>query len=178
MKKLFVFTLVFFFTIINAQENTLISYSEVVKVDSTRTSDELYQQTKMWFVDVFKNSKAVIQLEDNANKTVIGEASFRYSSRIFFGCATTVGKIKYKISITCKDGRYKYEISNFYHEGKSFDFGYITIAEDPNVKFGFTSTRFKVYQEMKDDIKKEIVPLIVNLKEYMNQNKISAKEEW
>lgn len=178
MKTLFTFTLVFFYSLIFSQETQLVNYSEVVKTDSLRKADDLYSQTKMWFVDAFKNSKYVIQLDDNVNKTIIGEGEIPYSSGIFIGSATTIGVIKFKISISAKDGRYKYDIGNFNHVGRTFSFGYITTAEDPEIKFGFTSTRIKVYKEIKDKISLNIEPLIISLKEYMKENKVSTKQDW
>ncbi|KFF26857.1 DUF4468 domain-containing protein [Chryseobacterium vrystaatense] len=178
MKSLFFVLFSLFFCLINSQENNVVNYSEVVKLDSTRKAADLYAQTKMFFVDAFKNSKAVIQLEDPTNKIVIGEASFPYRSRYLIGSGTTIGKISYKISISCKDGRYKYDIGNFNHEGKSMSFGYITTAEDPQNKFGPTGTRIKVYKEMKEKIAVEVEPLIMFLKQFMNESKASSSEDW
>ena len=177
MKKIFLLFILFALKTYG-QESQLINYSEVVKVDSLRKASDLYAQGKMFFVDAFKNSKAVIQLEDEANKTIVGEGAIPYSSKYLIGSGTTIGKISYRISIACKDGRYKYDIGNFNHQGKSMSFGYITDVEDPKNKFGPTGTRIKVYREMKDKITQEIEPLIVFLKEYMEKNKISSSEDW
>ena len=178
MKILFTFACFFISVYSYSQESQLISYSEVVKVDSTRMDKDLYAQAKMFFVEAFKNSKAVIQLEDPANKIIIGEGSIPYSSRYLIGSGTTIGKISFRMSISCKNGRYKYDIGNFNHEGKSMSFGYITNVVDPKNRFGPTGTRIKVYQEMKDKISQEIEPLIVFLKDYMDKNRITASEDW
>jgi hypothetical protein len=177
MKFLTVF-FIFLFSIFYSQEGNLLNYSEVIKVDSTRNAKDLYAQAKMFFVDAFKNSKAVIQLEDSANNTIIGEGKIPYKSRYLIGSGTTVGSISFRISIACKDGRYKYDIGNFNHEGKSMSFGYIDRREDPENKFGPTGTRIKVYKEMKDLIASEIEPLIIYLKEYMSHNKMTKSQDW
>ena len=178
MKHTLVFAFFLVLSFFKAQENNPISFSEVVKVDSTRLAADLFPQAKMWFVEAFKNSKAVIQMEDLNNKTIIGNASIPYSSRFLIGSGTTVGKITYQISIACKDGRYKYDITNFIHEGKSMSFGYLTTAEDPKNKFGPTGTRIKVHKEMKDIAEREAIILINALKSFMSQNKVSTKEDW
>jgi Domain of unknown function (DUF4468) with TBP-like fold len=176
--KLLTTLFLFLFLIINGQDRNLINYSEVIKVDSTRSAKDLYAQAKMFFVDTFKNSKAVIQLEDSSNNTIIGEGKIPYKSRYLIGSGTTVGSISFRISIACKDGRYKYDIGNFNHEGKSISFGYIDDREDPENKFGPTGTRIKVYKEMKELIASKIDPLVVYLKEYMGQKKTTNSQDW
>ncbi len=178
MKSLLTSVFLFLSLIFFAQEKKIINYSEVIKVDSTRNAENLYAQAKMFFVDAFKDSKAVIQLEDPVNKTIIGEGSIPYRSRYLIGSGTTVGKITFRISIACKDGRYKYDVGNFNHEGKSMSFGYITDEEDPKNEFGPTGTRIKVYKEMKDLISSQSEALTKFLKEYMSQNKVTGSQNW
>ena len=86
-------------------------YTDVVNVDSA-AADKLYSNAKIFIVDAFKSGKDVTQMNDENAKTVAGTGT----QKIYFKgiSLSAVDKfIKFKFFIQCKDGRYKYSISNF-----------------------------------------------------------------
>lgn len=55
-------------------ETKLITYSEVIILDSTVNKSELYSRAREWFAKAFKSSKNVIQMDDKENGKIIGKA--------------------------------------------------------------------------------------------------------
>ena len=113
---------------------TVLTYTEVIQVDSV-TNIELYNRAKLWFATVYNSSNDVLQLENKEEGQLIGKAIMKYNPTVLSGSETTKGSIKYTIKIFVKDGRYKYEISDFIHDpvgnqyGKS-SLGLITTDEE------------------------------------------------
>lgn len=86
----------------------------VVKVDSTLKKDLLYNSAYNWFVKTFNYANAVIQLHDKDAGEIAGDGAMTYVSN---NGSVASGTIKYNISIWIKDGKYKYEFTNFIHNG-------------------------------------------------------------
>jgi hypothetical protein len=89
-----------------------VTYTEVVKVDTLLNKDEIYKRVKRWFVDTYKSGKDVIQLDDKDNGEVIGKGNFSVLWQINFMGGMNIN-IWETIKINIKDGRYKYEITDF-----------------------------------------------------------------
>lgn len=154
------------------------SFTEVVKAES-KTANELYYLSKIWMADTYKNAKEVIQMEDAANHTIVGKGAIRYTSKVFVGGSATTGIVKYTIKIMAKDGRYKYEFTDFIHEGNDSDssFGHILKTENPPLKIGWEKWRIKVYKDIKEQIDKAIKPLENSLKTALNKEK-KPNDDW
>ncbi|WP_336689373.1 MULTISPECIES: DUF4468 domain-containing protein [unclassified Chryseobacterium] len=177
MKKLFLIFLLLNCVLLSAQNTEPVKYSEVVKVDSTLSAKTLYSNAKIWFVNSFKNSKEVIVLDDSENKMILGKANMKFNSNIFVGSGAREGWISFDISIACKDGRYKYDFTNFIHKGNSVNIGLITTDEILPALPGPTNHKIKVSKEVREVINSKILPLIDQLKKTMNKN-VSTKEDW
>lgn len=183
MKYALVFVFFCLMSLCKAQENTPISFSEVVKLsDSTKSSKLLYASAKMWFTQTFKDPKEVIILDDPNNNIIVGRGNLRYNSKIFSGSAARQGWISFDVQIACKDGRYKYNFSNFVHEGKSYNYGLIT--NDPFLPTmkgmlmgGPENYKIRVTNELKETIKNRINILINDLEKTM-EKPLTTKEEW
>ncbi len=94
-------------------ENGKLYYSEVTQVDSV-TQTQLYLNSKLFFVDAFKSAQDVIQIDDKEKGIIVGKAFVDISSKML-GTSYPV-KMWVTIKIQSKDGRYKYEIYDFYYE--------------------------------------------------------------
>lgn len=127
MKKLFVFSVITLFSLTslfgqNGMPNLpidsvsgKITYKEVVFVDSLSNKQELFSRAREWFAKAYKSSTSVIQMEDKENGKIVGKALIPIFYK-YMGMQPG-GNINYTISIYVKDGRYKYEITDFYHTG-------------------------------------------------------------
>jgi hypothetical protein len=126
MKKIVVLlSLLPFFSFAQNNENTIslpldsatneIVYTEVVKVDSVSAAD-LYSRAKLFVADVYKSSKDVTQLNDDASKTILIKP-ITYVQ--FSGLMTSAysANVQYQLKIEIKDNRYRYRIEGFdYYE--------------------------------------------------------------
>jgi len=181
MKTLFLILFLALTTIVKAQET--YTFSEVVKVeDSQKSPKSLFASAKMWFTHSFKNPKEVIILDDSENNILVGRGNMPYKSKIFSGSAAREGYITFDITIACKDGRYKYDITNFTHSGNTVNYGLITNEETLPTMTGLLaggpkSYKIKVTNELRNSIDERIKPLIQELKSSM-EKPILTKEDW
>lgn len=95
MKKVQLITMVLFMVV------TTFSFgqgvSEVVSVDSTTTKETLYSNALSFFATTFKSAQNVIQMKDPESGKVIGKGLLSNGRKV-------------TITISCKDGKYKYDI--------------------------------------------------------------------
>ncbi len=153
------------------QDNKLI-YTEVITVDSSLKQNDLFGSARAWFNKYFVSSKEVLQIQDKESGELSGKGIIKYSSRIFLGSASTAGTIRFTINVFVKDGKYKYEFTDFIHTASPSSFGLITKEYDPNFKCANTSGKgwqVKVYNDIKDQIDENVKPLISSLKEAMTK---------
>ena len=94
-----------------------ITYSKVVWVDSSLLKLELFSRAREWFAKAFKSSNNVIQMEDKENGKIVGKGLTQVYCKSLGGDRKS-GFINFTLSIYIKDGRYKYEITDFYHSGQ------------------------------------------------------------
>ena len=154
-----------------------LTYTEVVKVDTLLKKDELYARARLWFVKIFVNAKNVLQIQDKESGELVGKGAIKYNNTIL-GTKTVVdGWIRFTVNITIKDGKYKYEFTDFIHEGtqispmgKPFDFGLITADNEApeNIKAS-KSWKNKQYLTIKKTINDDIIFIISKLKTAMNK---------
>lgn len=102
----------------NINESTnKISYSEVVILDSITSKEILYSKAREWFAKSYNSSNNVIQMDSKESGKIIGKALFDVTFSGPFKKVFNGGVIHYTIAIYLRDGRYKYEITDFYHTG-------------------------------------------------------------
>jgi len=100
-------------------QSSPVTYTEVVTVGDSVLEQELYMRAVNCFAIVYRNANAVIQLKDESSGQVMGRGSFQYLPKVFTGSSCTKGYVDYLISIYVKDGRYKYEVTQFTHRTKT-----------------------------------------------------------
>ena len=120
MKKIFLSLILMSPVILIAQSGVFplvdckINYTEIVKIDSSINKATLFLNAKMFFVNEFKSAKDVIQLEDRESGTIIGKGYFTYNWDMGKNSYVEM-KIWHTIKLTIKDGKYRYEITDFIH---------------------------------------------------------------
>jgi hypothetical protein len=156
-----------------------IEFTDVVKIDSTLKADELYSRARGWFSGAFKSSNEVLQVNDKATGELIGKGSLNYhaeSGKI----NSAYGHIYFTVKVFVKDGRYKYDFTDFHHTGtpnragNSSDFGLITEDSECPYKVFTTSLSWKKWteknwQEIKNFIAQNIPNLISDFNKAMMQ---------
>ena len=157
------------------------TFTEVVNVTPNLTAKMLYTNAKIWFTTVYKDPREVLLLDDNENFILIGRGAIKYDSKIFIGFKAREGWITYDVKIMCKDGKYKYEFTNFYHKGVSHSLGLVTnelyLPTFTGAFGGSEKYKVKVTTELRAMIYLKITSLINNLKIAMDKP-LPTQENW
>jgi hypothetical protein len=168
---------------INVFAQEPLTYTEVVQVDSV-SKTELYNRAKVWFATAYNSSNDVLQMDNKEGGELIGKAILNYRPTVLSRSEQTRGNIKYTIKIFIKDGRYKYEITNFIHDpygnqyGKS-SMGLITTEKEcPTPRPMEKAWSNKVWNDIKNQIDSNMKSLIVSLKKDMIKTSESNKNDW
>lgn len=131
MKKLLTIALVLLAFIANAQTKPFpidtatkkITYSEVIQVNGA-TKDQLYQRAKNLGV-----SGKGVQTDNPAQGLYVYKGSFNVTYPAPQPGLKHSGKVDYLVTLACKDGRYKYIITNFVHSGEKASGGKLEGAQ-------------------------------------------------
>jgi hypothetical protein len=164
---------------------TPLIYTDVVKVDSV-SQNELFNRAKMWFATTYNSSSDVLQIVDSENGQLVGKALFKFKPISLNSSERVIGNIKYTIKISVKEGRFKYEISDFIHQptGNSsygnIEFGLLTTDQECpyTIKGQFKKWINDTWSGMKNQTDMNINPLIENLKDGMSKQSETKKEDW
>jgi hypothetical protein len=90
-----------------------IYYSEIITVDSSITKSELFVAARKWFANTYKSANDVIQMQDKEAGEIVGKGIVTALLTIPLNSPEEINAY-HTITITVKDGRYKYEITDFY----------------------------------------------------------------
>jgi hypothetical protein len=179
MKKNILFVVMFMLTIFSIQakdekkelvfpvnEAGKIIYTEVIEMPNL-TKDILYTRAYEWFAKSFNDAKNVIQMQDKEAGRLIGKGSFGdINVSINFGLVGVKGNVNFTISVYLKDGKYKYEITDFVHEGVA------------NASNGMIPTNGGALESEKPECGRNYLPLgkWKNIKEQTNERVLALIE--
>lgn len=151
-----------------------ITFTEVVTVDdSTATKDQLYSRAREWFARTFKSSQNVLQMDDKELGKLIGKGNFS----IIPGLYLTDSRVDFTLSIYLKDGRYKYELTDFNHV--SYKSGYSGGAlEDEKPNCGNFNMMKKGWIDVKEQAQSNANAIIADLKLTMNKKADIESDDW
>jgi hypothetical protein len=165
-------------------ETKRITYSEVVTVDSSTTKNELYSRGREWFAKAYKSSTDVLQMDDKESGKIVGKALMQVYHKAL-GSNYKSGYINYTISLYLKDGRYKYEMTNFHHTGQYAgngnsipDYG---VCEDMvnTTKKTMGMSYQKAFNYYLMQMHENIKDLILDLKTTMSKRaEVKKKDDW
>lgn len=159
-------------------ESKTMEYVEVVTADGL-TKDQLYSAALAWFGETFRSAKNVIEVQDREAGRIIAKPLFQYEPTIFMASARIRGVVRYSVTVEVKDGRYRYTIDGFVHEGSRgergwspLSFGLLTTEKECPVSFGWgdgpsSSGKQETWEHLKSCAKNESDKLIASLKSRM-----------
>lgn len=136
----------------------IVTYSNVIEVEGAN-KEELFLRAKKWFAKTYKSAQDVIQLDDKESGELIGKGN---SSISYYARKPT---ISHTISISVKDGRFRYVITDLFYsdiQGEKFN-----IEEFPNSWFG----KKKLFEAVDHEVN-----LII--KSIENGMKSNEEEDW
>ncbi len=157
-------------------------YTEVIKVDSVK-SEILFSRAKLFVVDSYNSAKYVTQLNDDKLQTIVIKAyqPIRIPDWSWKGGTVSAGGFNYTFKIYCKDGRYKYELSDLEHTNMydpSWGQGSGGAIEHEASDSGILMMSKKNWLEIRTTCIKSIENLISQLKKYMIKQSETEKIDW
>ncbi|QIA06840.1 DUF4468 domain-containing protein [Draconibacterium halophilum] len=159
-----------------------IMYTDVVHTDSTLLKADLFTLARIWFAETFRTSGAVIQMEDKESGVLIGKAivPIIYKS---FGVTHDLQNVLFTLSIYFKDGRYKYEMTDFIYQQQSpspliefndIPFEYIYFNKNLGVRKYNKKTRLSFVNQLDTQVKIILKDLISS----MDKKNTPVDSEW
>lgn len=89
-----------------------VFYEQVDSLDGIAKA-ELFNRSKVWFVNTFKSANAVLQLEDKETGNLMGKAITNYEAgNLFSGPSTS--HVHYTININVRDGKCRIQLYDLY----------------------------------------------------------------
>jgi hypothetical protein len=147
----------------------LITYLEIVYLKDSISESELFSRAKSTFAKIRKNSLLILN-EDKVAGIVLGEGTIQ-EFVTFMGQPRDAGKVNFTLTIACKEGRYRYVLTNLVlHEDANTSINLEQIKVPPDLSVS-------QWKELKNNINGKMRDLIVAVKAEMN--KPSAKyDNW
>ena len=149
-------------------EEGIIEYKDIVTVESA-TADQLYSRGKLFVAQNFKSGKEVTQMNDDAGKQIVGNGTLAVTFRAL-GSVHPGGFVSYRLTIQCKEGKYRFTIKEFTHDG-------VGNLNDggPLEKEGVKNIFKKDWKGIKDQTNTKILKLISALKNYMSGKSVATQ---
>ena len=156
------------------------SYSEVVDVNGA-TKDQLFKSARAWVLDNYgiKKQEAGVIYTDDSYLGQIAASPIMWVFVNSMGSNINAGSVSYNIMISAKEGKYKYEINDFYHESNRSVYGTGGTLTDEKPDCPEEEMSELIWTQIKEDSKKKTELLIASLKEKLAEagNHIEG-EDW
>ena len=151
-------------------ETGKVTYKEVVEVSGTST--QLYEKGLAWFNTYYKSPTSVIK-EKNPEKGQI-KGFGRYRLNVVdqkSGAKTPKGQANYDITISFKDGKYRYEITNIiWKQASRFPMEKWISENEKKFNWQYANYLIQVDEGMQE--------LIDNLKAHMAKSDAAKSDDW
>lgn len=183
MKYILLVSLFPLYIVCSGQNETPLKFSEVISVDSV-SKEQLFYRARSWFSTFFKSANDVLSISDKESGELSGKGAFKFDADHFIGSGAVEGYVRYHIRIWVKDGRFKYEVTNFVHEssaltGQKYSFGLLTEDKDFPWRMTMVTKSWKNsrWNEIKRDAVENTKQLILSLRSNMEKD-VSNSDNW
>lgn len=152
-----------------------IQFENVIKVDSTLTAKRLYELGVEWFAKTYNNSKAVIQMQDKDAGIIVAKAMFQ-ATIIGKGLIPTVTTpVDYTLKIQFRDGRLKYEMTDFLEKGFA---PYGSIKDGEVTKAPMKNNVIRQYTQIQESCRANHTIIAESLKNWFTKQNDAKSKEW
>ena len=186
IKKPIFILLIFFNVAVYAQlptnEKGEISYTKVVNAEGS-TKKQLYDKAKLWIVSKLKSGDNMVELSSENADQIVGTGNLILED-IYTGFhkkhKITNVSLNFKFIVFCKEGRFKYELSNLIihyvwvnYQSKSIpeSCGLVKLTHPGNIK---KEDAVKTYES---NVRKAVHAQLTNLIADFTENMTVTKEE-
>ncbi len=150
-------------------DTKMVTYKEVVT--ATGTAKEIKEKALKWFHSYYKNSANL--LKENTETKFRGHPRFKVvNKKDKKGIQTMAGTMIYDITIACKDGKYRYLITNIFKKASTK----YPIEKWMNKESKmYNADVYPYYLLQVDEYMKKVIK---DLKEYMATNHEKKSDDW
>lgn len=149
----------------------LVTYQGVVQAEGISKND-LYLSAKEWFVKTFKSANHVIQMDDKESGKIIGKGISKSSYNYLMH--TVLYDLNYTVSITVKDGRFRYEIGDMSVKSE----GGIGVTVDEAYRiYRNKSSGYALYKRIIPFVETNSDTLVKSIKESLMHNSINKSKD-
>ena len=149
-----------------------ITYTEVVDVPGA-SAEQIYQRAMAWFKTYYKNPTEVIRENDSLKHSITGKPRFRVSNPPDKeGTKTDAGLVQYTITVAAKDGRFKYELTEFNWKQNS----YYAIEKWYDTAMPSCTPAMNEYLLQTDNYAKTTIADLKNA--VTNEKRVKSKDDW
>ena len=153
----------------------LITYDEVVQAPN-QSADILYNRALAWFRNYYKNSGEVIRKNDIAEHIIVGKPRFKIYNpadpKDKEALKTDAGIVQYTITVSAREGRFKYELTEFNWKQNSYYKAERWMDKKDQMYM-------KAYDEYLKQVDEYAQALIADLKNSMvNEKPVKDKDKW
>jgi hypothetical protein len=145
-------------------EQGKIVYTEIVNIDSSLTQEQLYLNAREWFARSFRSANDVIQMDDKDAGKLIGKGNFVIPGGMYLAD----GRVRFTISVFTKEGRYKYEITDFVHIANDNTYSGGNLENEKPDCGNFNMVK-KGWLQVKEITQTKVNDIITDLKNSMNK---------
>lgn len=134
--------------------------SEVVEAPGS-TKAELFDRALAWINKFYPNPTGVVQSKDMETGEIVGKAQFKITGKDKKGVETFDGIVAYTITLSFKDGKFKYEISRIHWKQASYyDVSKWMDTKDqyykPELYPGYIEQTNNYFDNLKTELKKAV----------------------
>lgn len=153
------------------EKTGLFTYVKVQEIPGS-TAATLYLRGLAWAMKYYKNPVDVIRQRDSISNTIVCKARFRISNPPDKkGIATDAGMVMYTLKIQCKDGRYRYELSEINWKQTS----YFPAERWMDTNSALYRDEYACYLQQTEEETKKIIG---NLEKAMQEKEAARSEDW
>jgi hypothetical protein len=152
-----------------------ITYTGVVQVEGA-SADQLFSRATLWYASTFKSAGSAIDLSDRASGVIVSAPGVNFPAFYVKKNGTKIedGVIKFSLKIECREGRFKYTLTNLEHaNGNTCSGGELERASAAGMCFWNN-----LWASMKAEAHTTVQELVANLQKAMSNPQTIEGSDW
>jgi hypothetical protein len=152
-------------------ENGKVVYTNVIKTPELSAS-KIYSSLKIWLARNYNSLTHILKVEDEASYTLVVKPIVR----VFLKNKWDAGKFTYTLTLQAKDGKFRYEITDFIHDRVTSGGYSCGEIENENSKCANLGIAPKYWDNVRLELHKKMIILSENLDTAINSSQ--SNNDW
>lgn len=156
-------------------EEGKVQYTEVIPMEGL-TKDQLFTAARDWFMSYYKDQAEDIYYNDRYEGKMAGNFNMFMEVKMTSKMANA-GVFNYDIQLFVKDGKYKYNVTNLYHESYKSRLGTAGAVENEVPECGVLNMQQRYWDDLKMQAAMAFPKIVEDLKKGMEKAKEQNPED-